>query len=65
MVRSVTASRVELQHSKTSNDGMRLVDVTSAVAERLLATVYNHVKIAGPAKFKVGDGTREQVQDDL
>jgi len=35
--------------------GMRLVDVIPAVAERLLVTVYNHVKIAGLAKFKVGD----------
>ncbi|XP_077256619.1 uncharacterized protein LOC143894326 [Temnothorax americanus] len=32
--------------------GMRLVDVTPAKAERLLATVYSAIKIAGPAKFK-------------
>jgi len=38
--------------------GMRPVDVTPAVAKRLLAMVYNHVKIAGPAKFKVGDSIR-------
>jgi len=37
---------------------MRPVDVTPAVATRLLATVYNHIKIAGPAKFKVGDSVR-------
>jgi len=41
----VTASRVELQRSKTSND-------RHAIAEKLLATVYNHVKIAEPAKLK-------------
>jgi len=37
---------------------MRPVDVTLAVAERLLATVYSAIKIAGPAKFKVGDSVR-------
>ncbi|XP_024875227.1 uncharacterized protein LOC112456729 [Temnothorax curvispinosus] len=35
--------------------GMRPVDVTPAIAERLLATVYSVIKIAGPAKFKAGD----------
>ena len=38
--------------------GMRPVDVTPAIAERLLATVYNRVNIAGLAKFKVGDPVR-------
>ncbi|XP_077256709.1 uncharacterized protein LOC143894394 [Temnothorax americanus] len=38
--------------------GMRLVDVTPAKAERLLAIVYSAIKIAGPAKFKVGDSVR-------
>ena len=38
--------------------GMRPIDVTPAIVERLLATVYNHVKIAAPAKFKVGDPVR-------
>jgi len=34
--------------------GMRPIDVTPAVAERLLATVYNHVKIAGTTEvFKI------------
>ncbi|XP_029666089.1 uncharacterized protein LOC115237291 [Formica exsecta] len=37
---------------------MRSVDVTPAIAERLLATVYSPIKIAGPAKFKVGDPVR-------
>ena len=34
---------------------MRPTDVTPAIAERLLDTVYSVIKIAGPAKFKVGD----------
>ena len=34
---------------------MRLVDVTPAIAEKLLATVYSNVKIASPMKFKIGD----------
>ena len=38
--------------------GMRPVDVTPAVAERLLNTVYSSIKIAGRAKFKVGDSVR-------
>ncbi|XP_018355591.1 PREDICTED: uncharacterized protein LOC108756345 [Trachymyrmex septentrionalis] len=38
--------------------GMRPADVTSAIAERLLDTVYSAIKIAGPAKFKVGDSVR-------
>ncbi|KAL6423122.1 hypothetical protein ACFW04_010548 [Cataglyphis niger] len=31
---------------------------TPAIAERLLATVYSAIKIAGPAKFKIGDSIR-------
>ncbi|XP_036144959.1 uncharacterized protein LOC118646367 [Monomorium pharaonis] len=38
--------------------GTRPVDVTPAVAERLLNTVYSSIKIAGRAKFKVGDSVR-------
>ena len=38
--------------------GMRPSDVTSAIAEKLLGTVYSAIKIAGPAKFKVGDSVR-------
>ncbi|XP_039313507.1 uncharacterized protein LOC113004779 [Solenopsis invicta] len=34
--------------------GMRPVDVTPVSAKKLLNTVYSHVKIAAPAKFKVG-----------
>ncbi|XP_024871855.1 uncharacterized protein LOC112454595 [Temnothorax curvispinosus] len=37
---------------------MRPVDVTPAIAKKLLATVYNAIKIAGPAKFKAGDSVR-------
>ncbi|XP_012061868.1 PREDICTED: uncharacterized protein LOC105625138 [Atta cephalotes] len=33
---------------------MRSADVTPAIAERLLNTVYSVIKIAGPSKFKVG-----------
>jgi len=53
----VIASRVELQCSKASTIGMRPVDITPATAERLLTTVYSAIKIAGPAKFKVGDSS--------
>ncbi|XP_018050141.1 PREDICTED: uncharacterized protein LOC108688409 [Atta colombica] len=35
--------------------GMRSADVTPAIAERLLDTVYSAIKIANPTKFKVGD----------
>jgi len=38
--------------------GMRSIDVTLAVAERFLTTMYNRVKIAGRTKFKVGDSVR-------
>lgn len=38
--------------------GMRPVDVNSEVAEKLLGTVYSHIKIMGPAKFKVNDSVR-------
>ena len=37
---------------------MRPADVTPAIAERLLDTVYSAIKIAGPSKFKVGDSVR-------
>jgi len=45
--------------------GMRPAGVTLAIAERTLGTVYSAIKSAGPAKFKVGDSVREQVQDDF
>jgi len=34
--------------------GMRPVDVTPAIPERLLTMVYSAIKTAGPTKFKVG-----------
>ena len=39
---------------KQQTIGMRPADVTPAIAERLLDMVYSAIKIAGPAKFKVG-----------
>ena len=38
--------------------GMRPADVTPAIAERLLDTVYSAIKIASPTKFKVSDSVR-------
>jgi transposase InsO family protein len=38
--------------------GMRPIDVTPTNAEKLLTTVYNHVKIVKPIRFKVGDSVR-------
>ncbi|XP_020297959.1 uncharacterized protein LOC109862341 [Pseudomyrmex gracilis] len=38
--------------------GARPIDVTPASSERLLRTVYSNVKIAGPARFRVGDPVR-------
>ncbi|XP_029664354.1 uncharacterized protein LOC115236194 [Formica exsecta] len=37
---------------------MRPVDVTPAIADKLLNTVYSNIKIATPAKFKVADPVR-------
>ncbi|KYN02528.1 hypothetical protein ALC62_06654 [Cyphomyrmex costatus] len=37
---------------------MRPIDVTLPVAKRLLSTVYSHVKIAPPTKFKIDDPVR-------
>ena len=51
--RRAAASRVKLQ----CTIGMRPADVTLAIAERLLDTVYRAIKIAGPTKFKVGDSS--------
>jgi len=38
--------------------GMRPADVTPAIAERFLNTMYSAIKIADPAKFKVDDSVR-------
>ena len=37
---------------------MRPADVTPAVAERLLSSVYGKIKIVAPAKFRLGDSVR-------
>ncbi|KAL6446832.1 hypothetical protein ACFW04_001337 [Cataglyphis niger] len=37
---------------------MRHVDVTPAITDKLLNTIYNNVKIAVPAKFKPNDLVR-------
>jgi len=53
MGRRTAASRVRLQRAQASHH--RPADVTLAIAERLLDTVYNAIKIMGPAKFKAGN----------
>jgi len=37
---------------------MRSIDVTPAIADRLITMVYNRVKIAAPARYKVDDSVR-------
>jgi len=37
---------------------MRPIDITPAIAEKLLTTVYSKIKIASPVKFKIGDSIR-------
>ena len=37
---------------------MRPCDVTPAIADKLLATVYSNIKIAAPARFKLGEFVR-------
>ncbi|XP_020298677.1 uncharacterized protein LOC109862918, partial [Pseudomyrmex gracilis] len=46
---------MEYNARKHRTIGMRPIDVTPAITEKLLTTVYSNVKIAGPAQFKVGD----------
>ena len=48
----------EYNNRKHRTIGMRPIDVTPGIAKRLLSTVYSRVKIAAPAKFKVGDPVR-------
>jgi len=57
MDRRAAASRVRLQR-KHRTISMRPAEVTPAIAERLMDTVYSAIKIAGPSKFKVGDSVR-------
>lgn len=47
----------EYNTQKHRTIGMRPVDVTPAITDKLLNTVYSNVKIA-PAKFKIGDSVR-------
>ncbi|XP_020297547.1 uncharacterized protein LOC109862061 [Pseudomyrmex gracilis] len=49
---------VEYNARKHRTIDMRPIDVTPAIADKLLTTVYSNVKIAGPARFKVGDPVR-------
>ena len=56
--RRAAASRIRLHARKHRTIGIRPANVTPAIAERLLDTVYSVIKIAGPAKFKVGDSVR-------
>ncbi|XP_018046647.1 PREDICTED: uncharacterized protein LOC108686078 [Atta colombica] len=53
---STSTSRISCQITRKHRTiGIRPADVTPAIAERLLDTVYSAIKIAGPSKFKVGD----------
>ena len=38
--------------------GMKPIDVTPAIADKLLNTIYSNVKIAAPARFKMGELVR-------
>ncbi|XP_020296359.1 uncharacterized protein LOC109861215 [Pseudomyrmex gracilis] len=49
---------MEYNARKHRTIGMRPIDVTPAIADKLLTTVYSNVKVAGPARFKVGDPVR-------
>ncbi|KMQ83260.1 hypothetical protein RF55_20499 [Lasius niger] len=49
---------VEYNARKHRTIGMKPIDVTPAIADKLLNTVYNNVKIAAPARFKVGNSVR-------
>lgn len=48
----------EYNSRKHRTIGMRPIDVTPAIAKRLLSTVYSAVKIAAPARYKTGDLVR-------
>ena len=49
---------VEYNARKHRTIGMKPIDVTPAIADKLLNTVYNNIKIAAPARFKVGNSVR-------
>ncbi|XP_070528292.1 uncharacterized protein [Cardiocondyla obscurior] len=48
----------EYNRRKHRTIGMRPVDVTPEIAKKLLGTVYSAIKIAAPAKFRVGNKVR-------
>ena len=48
----------EYNNRKHRTINMRPIDVTPGIAERLLSSVYSEIKIAAPAKFKLGDSVR-------
>ncbi len=50
--------RVSYQITTRASIALSACDVTPAIAERFLDTIYNAIKIAGPTKFKVGDSIR-------
>src|SRR5436190_13478514 len=45
-------------HENIDTIGMKPIDVTPTIADKLLNTIYSNVKIAAPAKFKVGESVR-------
>lgn len=48
----------DYNHRRHRTIGMRPIDVTPKNANHLLSTVYSNIKIAAPARFKVGDKVR-------
>ena len=58
MDRHSATSRINYNARKHWTVSMRPVDVTPAIADRLLTTVYNRVKSAAPARYKVSDSVR-------
>lgn len=48
----------EYNSRKHRTIGMKPIDVTPAIAEKLLTTVYSRIKIAAPARFKVNESVR-------
>ncbi|KAJ8914290.1 hypothetical protein NQ315_011275 [Exocentrus adspersus] len=51
----ITDNYNESRHSTT---GYKPIDVTKSKEKLILKTVYNHIKISGVRKFKVGDIVR-------
>lgn len=49
---------MDYNRQKHRTIGMRPVDVNPTIANKLLKTVYNNIKIAAPARFKVNDSVR-------